>query len=131
MNIKDVKVGVGLSDDQRTPSFRNREPLPLLELDAAPLVMFPNTPVRVWQLGECSVVVTHNNGTEWHLSIAHPLRYPYWDEIAEARYRLLPPGITMAILLPPEENWVNIHPNCFQMNEVHAPDDGPIRRLGT
>lgn len=33
----------------------------------------------------------------WHLSISHPLRYPTWDEIKEARYSLNT-GINICIL---------------------------------
>jgi len=63
------------------------------------------------------VIVTREFGN-WHLSIAHPLRYPTWDEIAEARYRILPDGVTMALLLPPRAEYVNVNPNCFQLFQV-------------
>ena len=59
-------------------------------------------------------------GEFWHLSISHPTRYPKWDEIKEARYALLPDGITMGILFPPKSEYVNIHPNCFHLHEVHS-----------
>ena len=55
----------------------------------------------------------------WHLSIAHERRYPTWDEIAQARYDLLPDNITMAMYLPPRAEYVNVHPNCFHLHEAY------------
>lgn len=54
----------------------------------------------------------------WHLSIAHEDRYPTWDEIADARYELLPDEIYAAIIMPPKAEYVNIHGNCFHVHEV-------------
>lgn len=54
----------------------------------------------------------------WHLSISCARRYPTWDEIKQARYGLLPDAITMAMLLPPSAQYVNVHPNCFHLWEV-------------
>ena len=54
----------------------------------------------------------------WHLSISHPSRYPTWDEIRDARYDLLPDGCTMAMLLPPKGEYVNLHRNCFHLHEI-------------
>jgi hypothetical protein len=59
-------------------------------------------------------------GTEpdgFHLSISHPRRYPTWDEISEARDRFTPPEKTMVMLMPPREQWVNVHQNCFHLWE--------------
>jgi len=80
-----------------------------------------NTYLRAYMLGECSVLVTKEDDA-WHLSIAHPGRYPRWDEISEARYRLLPEDKVIAMILPPRKAYINIHENCFQMFEI--PDDG-------
>lgn len=103
--------------DMGSPTFRDREQLPLYET-SLDLGFPPHTPYKTYALGECSVIVSHDLGEKWHLSIAHHERYPHWDEIAEARYRLLPPDVTMAILLPPEEQWINLHKNCFQMHQI-------------
>ena len=62
----------------------------------------------------------------WHLSISHrtsqtrprPGRYPTWDEIADARYRFVPNEVTMAMLLPPREEYVNLHETTFHLHEV-------------
>jgi hypothetical protein len=54
----------------------------------------------------------------WHLSISHANRYPVWNEIRDARYALLPDDCTMAMLLPPRAQYVNLHPNCFHLHEI-------------
>jgi hypothetical protein len=53
----------------------------------------------------------------WHISISHPRRYPHWDEIKELRYQFIPDEATMAMLLPPRNEYVNVHPNCFHLHE--------------
>jgi len=59
-------------------------------------------------------------GVGWHLSLSHPTRYPTWNEIRDARYALLPDNCTMAMLLPPKGEYVNMHPNCFHLHEMAA-----------
>jgi hypothetical protein len=76
--------------------------------------------VRRYWLGECSVIVSHTKEFGWHLSIANGRRYPTWDEISEARYRLLPDAVTMAMLLPPRAEFVNIHRFVFQLTELET-----------
>jgi hypothetical protein len=78
---------------------------------------------RAYQLGECTVFA----GREpigWHMSISHPRRYPTWDEIKEARYRFVPDEVTMAMLLPPRSQYVNLHSNCFHLHEI--PDEAGL-----
>lgn len=67
--------------------------------------------------GECLALVSKDDG-KWHLSISHPDRYPTWDEIRDARYEFIPDEVTMAMLLPPKGEYVNLHPNCFHLWEV-------------
>lgn len=60
----------------------------------------------------------------WHLSISfrnhrgEPSRYPSWDEIADARYTLLPDDLTFAMLLPPAGEYVNAHPTTFHLHQL-------------
>jgi hypothetical protein len=98
---------------------------------AVPSVIVPYLAPRTaaWQRevhdGHLSVLV----GREpkgWHLSISHrtnvmrpkPGRYPTWDEIADARYRFIPDEATMAMLLPPRDQYVNLHETTFHLHEV-------------
>ncbi|MFI4977566.1 MAG: hypothetical protein ACHQC8_02645 [Solirubrobacterales bacterium] len=75
--------------------------------------------------GHLSVLVSREPHG-WHLSISHrtnemrprPGRYPTWDEVADARYRFIPDEVTMAMLLPPREQYVNLHETTFHLNEV-------------
>src|SRR5262245_19530158 len=102
------------------PDAEVQEQLPLVQHvvpDALRSRFPPGTPTKVYTLGECSIVVTRNLGKLWHLSIAHPDRYPTWDEISQARYRCVPKNIWMAMYLPPPHDYTNIHRNCFQLVE--------------
>ena len=86
----------------------------------------PNLPhVKAYVLNSCSVFVAIEPVTErgivrqrWHLSIAHRSRYPTWDEIKTARYELVPGNVTMAMILPPKSEYVNLHNNCFHLHEI-------------
>jgi len=72
---------------------------------------------RAYAMGECRII-TGRGAAGWHLSISHPTRYPTWDEVAEARYNLLPLNATIAMLLPPPSEYVNIHDTTFHLWEV-------------
>jgi hypothetical protein len=75
---------------------------------------FARGEVRVW----VSRDVYADGSVRWHLSISCKSRYPTWDEIHDARYALLPNDITVAMILPPKEEYVNLHPNCFHLHEI-------------
>jgi hypothetical protein len=59
----------------------------------------------------------------WHLSVSFQdhrgknSRYPRWDEIADARYRLVPEEIDMCMHLPPPEDYVALHDTTFHLHE--------------
>lgn len=63
-------------------------------------------------------VILTKDADLWHLSIAHPKRYPTWDEIYEARYHFIPDNVYMMMGLPPKSVYVNRHPNCFHLWEA-------------
>ena len=112
---------------QQRPSFEAGAPLPIRPVPVPPelrerlLVPGVNDYLHVYRVGECSAIVTREMG-RWHLSVAHPTRLPTWDEVAVARYRLLPEGITAAMLMPPRAEYVNVHEHCFQVVEVRDPE---------
>jgi hypothetical protein len=61
----------------------------------------------------------------WHMSISHrwnednsPGRYPTWDEIRDARYEFCPKAAIMAMILPPKENYVNVHATTFHLFQI-------------
>lgn len=59
----------------------------------------------------------------WHLSVSfsddcgRPTRYPTWDEIAHARYELLPAELDFVMHLPPVGEYVAVHPTTFHLHE--------------
>jgi len=72
--------------------------------------------LRIWLSREI-----YPEGLRWHMSISTAKRYPVWDEIRDAWYALKPADardVTMAMLLPPEREYVNVHPNCFHLHEI-------------
>ncbi len=86
-----------------------------------------------WTMGECSVFTSREpmgfqtsiierpppQPYRWHMSIAHPERYPTWDEMVHAREYLLPLELVFAQIFPADwDEYVNIHPNCFHLWEV-------------
>jgi hypothetical protein len=74
----------------------------------------------VFTWGYCRVLrEQHPPPYGWHLSISCVHRYPTWDEIKAARYDLLPDDVTMAMLLPPRSDYVNLHKNCFHLHQIH------------
>jgi len=60
----------------------------------------------------------------WHLSVSFRshrgtlTRYPSWDELAHARYELLPAEITVAMILPPPDEYVALHDTTFHLHEL-------------
>lgn len=77
--------------------------------------------VRAYTKGPCRVLVSHEpHGAKlrWHLSISCANRYPGWEEIKDARYSLLPFGLTFAQILPPPHEYMNLHRNCFHLWEI-------------
>lgn len=86
----------------------------------------PGVPgARVFAYGECRVIVSHDpvpGGRRWHMSISREDHYPSWDEIRDARYALVPDNVTMAMLLPPKSEYVNVHKNCFHLWETRDID---------
>lgn len=88
---------------------------------------------QAYRYGGCMVIVSAlehrgDGKPRRHLSISHPSRYPTWDEIHGARDRYLPAEATFAMLLPPPEEYVNVHPNCFHLWELLPGECGvPVR----
>ena len=72
---------------------------------------------RAFRLGGCRVIVSKQRAG-WHLSISRPGRLPSWEEVRDARYALVPDEATMALLLPPSSEYVNVHEYCLQLYEI-------------
>ena len=79
-----------------------------------------NCPVplnRAYRWGKVQVFVGLEPGG-WHLSISTPDRNPTWEEIKQARYDFCPHDITMAMILPPTSEYVNIHNFCLHLHQI-------------
>jgi hypothetical protein len=100
---------------------------PITELDRR---LSPNEYCKVYKYGSCRVIVGQEP-VGWHISISHHRRLPTWEEVREARYQFVPNEVTMAMMLPPKEHYVNIHEFCFQLYEVkdESKGDGPWTKL--
>ena len=64
-----------------------------------------------------TVCVEENDEVGIHVSIAHPERYPHWDDIVKVWRWAAGPELEGVICIPPERMHVNIHPNCFHVYE--------------
>lgn len=84
-------------------------------------VMYPTLKWFTW--GICKVLVGEEPAG-WHLSISTDSRNPTWEEIKQARYDLCPSDVTMAMILPPKEEYVNLHNFCFHLHQI--PNEGVI-----
>jgi hypothetical protein len=74
---------------------------------------------RAFVSGSCRIIVSQQKAG-WHLSISKPNKLPSWEEVRDARYELIPDAATMALLLPPMEEYINVHEFCLQMYEIPA-----------
>lgn len=95
----------------------------LMEFKKVLQISCPIPCCKAYLADECQIMVGRepsgkNGHKEWHLSISHPFRYPTWDEIHAARYCFMPEEITVAMILPPKAEYVNIHKNCFHLYEL-------------
>jgi hypothetical protein len=70
-------------------------------------------------MGACRIIVGQS-AAGWHLSISCGARYPTWDEVAKARYELIPDAVTMAMLLPPMAQFVNLHQTTLHLWETKS-----------
>lgn len=98
----------------------------------AGLPLHPST--RRYRFRDCAVLVSREPAsfsrvviaarTRWHLSISHPSRYPTWDEIRDACWELIPGDVTMAQLVVPKGEHVNVNKTCFHLWQVFVDEVG-------
>lgn len=55
------------------------------------------------------------HGTLLHVSLSYPKRDPSWGVIKAVRYAFFPKDVDVAMMLPRDGDYVNVHPHCFQM----------------
>jgi hypothetical protein len=77
--------------------------------------------LRTHLMGDCSVIYSREPRglrTVERISLDARGRYPTWDEIKFARYRLLPHDKTFALFLPPPDLYCDVGGNVMQVLEV-------------
>lgn len=74
---------------------------------------------RAYTIGSARVICSQQRAG-WHISLSCANRLPSWEEIRYARYALIPDEATMALLLPPRSEYVNVHEFCMQLYEIPA-----------
>jgi hypothetical protein len=82
-------------------------------------IQSPISGCKAYRWGDVTVIVGYEGDhVGWHLSISTRYRLPTWDEIKAARYEFVPNEATMAMLLPPMEEYINVHDYCLHLYEV-------------
>lgn len=77
---------------------------------------------RYYRMGFAFIILGHSPAG-WHMSISLPARYPTWDEIAEAWYKLTPENTAGGMILPKPEDFVNVSKTCLHIWEVAYTDN--------
>jgi hypothetical protein len=67
-------------------------------------------------VGECDIL----QSSKLHFSISHQKRDPTWEEIASARYALLPKLRDCVMVLPPDDEYANAHEHCFHVHVLRS-----------
>ena len=111
-----MPTGISKADNGK-PKVQYKS-LPFSEEDCARLGLEPGT--LAFGKGECLIFLSrHPKNGAYHLSISCKNRLPTWDELHDARYDLIPDDVTMAMILPPKAEYVNVHEFCFHIYQVN------------
>lgn len=80
--------------------------------------MTSNSIEKVFKTDDGLGVILNRDNGKWHLSLSRKDRLPDWYEIKHWRYELCPDVPYMAIILPPQDEYVNLHQHCIQLWEI-------------
>jgi hypothetical protein len=113
--------GIGLGKGHKGHTdLSSIQPIPLRAIEKRMREIGQLEPdAAAYSLGECRIMVG-SSPLGHHLSIAHPSRYPTWDEVAKARTELLPDEKNFGMMLPPKAEYVDVHTFCFHLWEVEG-----------
>jgi hypothetical protein len=111
----------------RAPITRQRSPWTKRDGMAAPVLPYGATEITAWERRVTDGWLTAIVALEpagWHASVSwaptgrrQSLRYPTWDELADARDQLLPADLGFVMHLPPAGEYVALHDTCFHLHE--------------
>ena len=116
MSREDKTIGRGLgrghgSNTPNLPIIREKQMPPLPGLQ-------PGS--KYYKMGRCKIILSPPfRGHGWHMSISRDDHYPSWDEVAHAWYSLVSDADerTGLMILPPHDQYIDIHNFCFQVHE--------------
>lgn len=110
--IEAIQLLEGELDSERNmQQFRE-----VIKLEPPPVMALLKVGARAYMMNGCRIIIA-DEPDGWHLSISRKDRDPTWDEIATARYRLLPDVPEMKMVLPPLDEYVNLALHCFHLHE--------------
>lgn len=118
--VKKLPIGKGLNRGS-SAQLKGYKPveMPLLpQLERARQMGMLEQDVKAYKMGSCTIMVGWSEKYGWHLSIAHHKRYPTWEEVVTARYSLIPDEAAMAMMLPSQKEYIDMHQFCFQLHEI-------------
>lgn len=108
--------------DARTLRWDEPAPFGMKEHDA------PFRGARRWigQVGKHGIfsLIASVDGGALHVSIAHNIRYPSWDEILLVRKWGFPEDMEVVMVLARKGEYVNVHVNCFHLWESACGREG-------
>ena len=83
---------------------------------------------ELWVSGplRLSVITSVDDGF-LHISIAHPERYPTWDEILTVWRWYAGPDVEGVMVLARAGDYVNFHKNCFHVWQSKCGEEGSDR----
>lgn len=76
-----------------------------------------------WTKEGCGALISHEphgGSMRWHASLSRKDSLPSWGDIKDFRYSLLPLDLTFAQILPPPEDYVNLHQYCLHLWEIEG-----------
>lgn len=110
----------------RRPLTRPRSQWEPIKAPPLPSTVEPKAWERRVHDGALRAFLTNDPGQGWHLSVSHVshlgsgIRYPTWDELADARDALTDPHVEFAMILPRVSEYVALHDTTFHLHEVTA-----------
>lgn len=58
------------------------------------------------------------HGDLLHVSLARKDRLPTWEEVRQVRNAFYPPTVDVMMILPREQDYVNVHQYCFHLQQT-------------
>lgn len=71
--------------------------------------------------GERGTIIVSRDEGRLHFSFSWRDRVPSWQELSEARDKVLPPDVFLCVPFPPRAYWINVHPHALHLYEVRDP----------